>query len=635
MKKYFALMAIAGLFFACTEPEEESTDTTTEGDETPALAVSIDAASYLLGDTITATISATNDDVCTRSNITLSFQCIDINAGSYDTSMFSSFPESAILKSTETEIEVEFVLSEAIESAYSLRIVTSAEGCTISGANQNFTVGLAYDVTLALEGVEGGVVSNGDVVNVSASVAVAPSADLTLALTYSDEALVAEDAPATLVIKAGEVSGTSEDIVIVAADAASDLTISAESNHNHYAVANSVSCTVNAAASAKGSKLLDETWVYDDPSAAFYSSNISGSYVDKAPSYKSTDMLVAKGDAHPNADLAAEGWVFQGAYEFHKVAGWSYPCTQNDTYGTYCLQDTPPQNGWAAQNTTTVEEYCWILNNKYTNVTDDGYVRLWAAYDQGSAQANGDREDNTRYIGASALYSLKSSNSTLQRWTEITVGNRVEIRARLGGNRQGFNYALWLMGNSNLGSVTWPDCGEIDIMENPVFVSSPEGTRNQVWQTIHYGDSDTNPSPTTGALTINAEEWNIYWVEIVDENTIKLGINGQTNKTITSSDSSAAWSFNTTVNPYGYHLLITPGVASSWAGVTTSAYTEAQIDAAKWADSSFTGISYEDSKTSDLTPHMDIDWIRIYANDNFSTYYSAYNINGNGNANFY
>ena len=56
----------------------------------------------------------------------------------------------------------------------------------------------------------------------------------------------------------------------------------------------------------KGSKLLDERWVYDHPGIPFASSGRQTAVVEQY----GDAVLMKELDAHPNADLAAAGWEF-------------------------------------------------------------------------------------------------------------------------------------------------------------------------------------------------------------------------------------------------------------------------------------------------------------------------------------
>ena len=65
--------------------------------------------------------------------------------------------------------------------------------------------------------------------------------------------------------------------------------------------------------------------------------------------------------------------------------------------------------------------------------------------------------------------------------------------------------------------------GKFDVMENPA--GSITGM-NTVHQTIHMGDlaTGTYKNPTTQNGINKMDQWNIYWVEIVDDHTIVMSL---------------------------------------------------------------------------------------------------------------
>ena len=81
---------------------------------------------------------------------------------------------------------------------------------------------------------------------------------------------------------------------------------------------------------------------------------------------------------------------------------------------------------------------------------------------------------------------------------------RVEIRAKLPVG-QGTWPALWLLG-SNIDQVSWPACGEIDIMEHG------NGVRGLISSTVHLANADGNHQYSVGRQTIQNEatEFHLY-----------------------------------------------------------------------------------------------------------------------------
>ncbi len=96
----------------------------------------------------------------------------------------------------------------------------------------------------------------------------------------------------------------------------------------------------------------------------------------------------------------------------------------------------------------------------------------------------------------------------------ITLGKhsfkygRVDIRARLPKGK-GIWPALWMLG-SNIGTVGWPKCGEIDIME---MIGGP-GNESKVYGTAHWDEAGShaqyggNQSLTNGKLF--ADEFHVF-----------------------------------------------------------------------------------------------------------------------------
>jgi beta-glucanase (GH16 family) len=103
---------------------------------------------------------------------------------------------------------------------------------------------------------------------------------------------------------------------------------------------------------------------------------------------------------------------------------------------------------------------------------------------------------------------------------------RIEYRARL-PHGLGFWPALWMLG-TNITSVGWPACGEIDVMESKGIWT------NQVQGTIHYSDSSNNhlsqtkvyTLPMSGDSVTNFHTYAIEWATnsiqwLVDSNIVQ------------------------------------------------------------------------------------------------------------------
>jgi beta-glucanase (GH16 family) len=94
----------------------------------------------------------------------------------------------------------------------------------------------------------------------------------------------------------------------------------------------------------------------------------------------------------------------------------------------------------------------------------------------------------------------------------------VKLSARLRGpNGQGLWPAVWMLG-TNIGSVGWPACGEIDIMEHV-------NTAGNTWGTIHWNGPSGYASYTGATPAVSFTAWNWYGVTW-DRNQITWRVNG-------------------------------------------------------------------------------------------------------------
>jgi beta-glucanase (GH16 family) len=162
---------------------------------------------------------------------------------------------------------------------------------------------------------------------------------------------------------------------------------------------------------------------------------------------------------------------------------------------------------------------------------------------------------------------------------------RIEWRAKI-PQGVGFWPALWMMG-TNIASVGWPACGEIDVLENN------QSLGNQVQGTIHYSDTNNNhlqqtrvyPLPTPGDSVTNFHTYAVEWAT----NSIKWLVDSNLVQTWTS------WSSWT--NPYPapfnqpFFLLMNLAIGGSYLGYPT----DAQIN----AGTVFPG-------------EVQVDWVRVY-----------------------
>ena len=152
---------------------------------------------------------------------------------------------------------------------------------------------------------------------------------------------------------------------------------------------------------------------------------------------------------------------------------------------------------------------------------------------------------------------------------------KFEIRAKF-NSIQGFWPAIWLMPDPWW--VSWPDGGEIDIMEHINHES-------KVSQTVHskYTQNVSKSEPNhSKSASINPAQWNTYAVEVYSD-VIIMYVNGE--KTLSypkMSDKQDQYPFS----DYPYYLILSNQLEGEWAGNVTN--------------------------PSDLPSELRIDWVKVY-----------------------
>lgn len=170
---------------------------------------------------------------------------------------------------------------------------------------------------------------------------------------------------------------------------------------------------------------------------------------------------------------------------------------------------------------------------------------------------NGKLVITARKVNELKLPGSYTSSRMITRNKKTFTYGRMEIRARL-PKGTGIWPAIWMLGN-NIGTVGWPRCGEIDIMEYVGYIP------NTVHATIHtesgYGG---NGSGTSIPLASCEEEFHNYGI-IWTERFIKFYIDDPSNITYTYQPlikTESNWPFN---KPAFFILNI--AVGGNWGGV--------------------------------------------------------------------
>jgi beta-glucanase (GH16 family) len=134
---------------------------------------------------------------------------------------------------------------------------------------------------------------------------------------------------------------------------------------------------------------------------------------------------------------------------------------------------------------------------------------------------------------------------------------RIDIRAAL-PQGQGIWPALWMLG-SNIGSVSWPACGEIDIME----MIGGSGRENTVYGTIHWDEGGHQCTCTNNGRTLSSgtyhDKFHVFSI-IWDDTKITWLNDGTVFKTVDITPSAKSEFHNE------YFFIFNLAVGGSWPG---------------------------------------------------------------------
>ena len=641
MKKFFyGLLPVCLLALLMTGCDD--TETVISIGESRNLVAEISTQSAAIGDEVTFSVKidqqdnslALEEDI----DVVLTFAGKNVEGKEVAASdVFDNFSGHIYMKKGEKQGFTEFkVKNNLAKYPVSGTITAYVRGYKMNAAERPIVLSDKHYTIMSLKNNSDNTVKEYGYFVLLATVGAPAKEDVTITINAGDDADKYENLPDKLIVKAGYKTAESGFIRIKGEQGPNSFTsvsmsFSSDSeNHPVYGNEMEIKVTDTDAGLVAGTELTNEQWVYTDPDQIFISPDNKKS-VEKWDEIRAASALeIKEGDPHPNEALAAEGWSFLNSYEFHPIDALTQGGKGVNEYG-----NRPPRF-MAAQNVANTQKVQAVVNDKYATMTQEGYLKMWCAYDPGISVTG--EITGTRDFGVSALYASKfdgvptGADSWESSNVRILPGTRVEVRIRVRGKKHSINSAVWFQGN--IRGVQWSTYGEVDLLENPATNSNPNGA----WQTFHWNDVSTSSGdkykPSSGQKVISdMDEFDIYWMEWRDNNEIALGING-VETVCTKRDgnytgvangtaawnSSTHWPFTDEYNQEGLHLLFTFAGCNEWS-LGEAAAEQAAKDGS-WAND-FKHISYQDSKTSNDTPRMEIDWIRFYKKSTYKYYGSG------------
>ena len=538
--------------------------------EAVPLTMSINEKAYVKGEHLKVDIKvepdADGNEVVANEDFDIYFTA---KAGTEDVAnVFEPFSSIVTFPKGEKQIQVDFpVKTSGLVGTTTMEFVAFARGYKMANSSQGIKVSDYYRISMSLENNTENVVTEGGKFVLVAKVDKPSSVPLEVTITPKEgEEGRYDNLPSTLIIPAGRTSVKSAAVTIkqdyeMTGDLQLVLNLKSNSSSNPM-TAPALTITMTDLESMADPDLYDMTTVYENPNIMFVS------YDDDWFTGKETAKM-DEGTAHPNAELGSQ-WKFDYAIEFHK----------NSTSGDY------QKLGNATDaNRGNVLKIDWT---KYAKVTDEGELNICVGV------------EGTNY-GTAGIHCCKSLGQMwAQNVTRIYPGMRIEMKVRLGGNRTGF---VPMIEVKNPATAT--TCKEakqsICILKNVSGSAITQSVRGEV---VSDAKSVVSAIP-------KVEDYNIYWVELVDENTIKLGINGSTTLEVTR-DMLDSWPFTkastgTSVGAKGLYLVMRMDLFGEGNSVSSEL-------PAGW-DTELKSINPANYATEG--PRMIIDWIRFYVNDNY------------------
>ncbi len=308
------------------------------------------------------------------------------------------------------------------------------------------------------------------------------------------------------------------------------------------------------------------TTMFGEKSISFVPSEskaaIEGSYNEKP--YRGSSFEISDG--------GFMGW-YVGASKYDIIS------ISNDELIVRIIEDSASGSGaaWYHKFTTTkpVQGASYEFNNLVweddfntdgaPNAANWTYDLGAGGWGNGELQTYTDTAENAKVEGGSLIITAKADGSggytsarlKSQGLYSFTYG-RVEVKAKLPASA-GTWPAIWMLG-SNFSTVGWPECGEIDIMEQK------GDDKNTSLGTLHWSDAGSNASyGETTAVSNASTEFHLYTVEWTDA-TVKIYLD---DAPFFEMANDAALPFNA-----NFFLILNVAMGGSLGGTVDAAFTE-------------------------------------------------------------
>lgn len=631
--KLYALLTLLVGLGACRKAER-----TGALPEPVPLRMTVGSTDLVMGETLDITFDVTgleagrqsaNEDIVVKLSATS-------ERGPVDELLFEGFPREVIIKQGEKTKTISIpVKREGLNKEWQVEISAFVRGYKVENALKLISVSNFHYTRVSIKNNADNTVKEGQTFVLVASVNSRLKSDLVVeVIPEGNMEGILSNLPTRLVIPAGTSSVESEPITVIKSNATKadmDLRFTfAVPEGSRYPIQNK-QLVVHRLDIHKGydTDIRDERWLYEDADQLFVSPQNEG-FVKQ---WGQTNYVVMRpGDPHPNSGkLLPEGkWKFHYAYEFHKIK----PCLTKKPSNMNDFESTEFPQGFADQNTGAVETKGAVDNAKYAYVTDEGHLRMMTLKEQ----ARSSRTNSTYPFGTSGLYSCKfmRENPKSTTWASsnmrIYPGMRIETRARMRGTDDSRMLpGIWLQGNEQVGGNpqwnVWPDFGEIDVMENN-SKHRDLGLRYGVEQTYHFGSPVPGAhsgggkyNPTYGVRELASggktgktiiDEFQIYWFEWIDDNTVAIGTNGKETLRVTKAmveQNGGRWPFSSQINSEGLYYILTMMFLHREYPDYQKVNMEMSYLAAR---------NLLKSNPDIKIPRMEVDWVRFYVDDTYN-----------------